>query len=107
MRTPIAGCRYRETAPAAAGRPDRTPTAIPAPARPLGRTHLTRDERQAAQAERRSLCGPSEAPESDEPETEEQPEAPATGEETTTTSTPETTTTSTVTDETTTSTTVG
>jgi hypothetical protein len=68
---------------------------------PWAGAHLTREEREAAKAERRSLCG---APEDDD--AEEQPEAPSTGEETTTTSTPETTT-STVIDETTTSTTAG
>jgi hypothetical protein len=72
---------------------------------PWAGAHLTREEREAAQAERRSLCGASEQPEAEEPEAEE-PEAPATGEETTTTSIPETTT-STVIDETTTSTTAG
>jgi hypothetical protein len=72
--------------------------------------HLTREEREAAKAERRSRCGASEAPQTEAPETEapeaqEQPEAPATGDETTTTSTPETT--STVIEETTTTTTAG
>ena len=78
---------------------------------PWAGAHLTRDDREAAQAERRSLCGPSkepeaEEPEAEEPEAQEQPEAPTTGEETTATTTPETTT-STVIDETTTSTTAG
>ena len=67
---------------------------------PWAGAHLTREEREAAQAERRSLCAASEETEAEEPE------APATGEETTTTSTPATTT-STVIDETTTSTTAG
>jgi hypothetical protein len=73
---------------------------------PWAGAHLTREEREAAQAERRSLCGASEDPEAEEQPEAEQHEAPAAGEETTTTSTPETTT-STVIDETTTNTTAG